>query len=90
MPASAPAAGDWWGRRGWGWGWSLAAGIGLGAFSYGYPDAYGYPYGYGDSRLVWNGYTWINLCYGHAGPARYGRGGCRVAPVGVPCGGIVG
>jgi hypothetical protein len=51
--------GGW--RRGWrrGWGWPVGLGIGLGAWSY-----YDYPY-YSDSCMAWNGYRWVNTCYGY-------------------------
>ena len=57
------AGAGWRGGRRWGWrrgwGWPVALGIGLGAWSY-----YDSPY-YSDSCLAWNGYQWVNVCYGY-------------------------
>ena len=62
----------WGWRRGWGWGggwgWPVAAGVGLGLAA-----------GYYGSCTRWNGWTWVNVCYGPAyvgyGPAYVGYGG---------------
>jgi hypothetical protein len=55
-------AGPGWGwRRGWGWGWPVAAGIGLGLTA-----------GYYGSCWRWNGWNWVNVCYG---PYYAGYGG---------------
>ena len=54
--------GGWGVRRGWGWGggwgWPIAAGIAAGVATAGW--------GYGSSCLAWNGYGWVNVCYGYA------------------------
>jgi len=50
--------GGWGVRRGWGWGWPVAAGIAAGVATAGW--------GYGSSCLAWNGYGWVNVCYGYA------------------------
>jgi hypothetical protein len=48
------------GGRGWG-GWGLPlAGLGLGLGYYGYPYYSSY---YSDPCVVWDGYTWVNICY---------------------------
>jgi hypothetical protein len=44
-------------RRGWGW---PLAGLGLGLGYYGYPYYSSY---YSDPCIVWDGYTWVNICY---------------------------
>ena len=49
------AAGWGWRGRGWGWGWPVAAGIAAGVAATSY---------YGNSCYAWNGYTWVNTCYG--------------------------
>jgi hypothetical protein len=51
----------WGWRRGWGWGWPVAAGVGLGLAA-----------GYYGSCWRWNGWTWVNVCYG---PYVVGYGG---------------
>ena len=52
--------GGWGWRRGWGgWGWPLA-GLGLGLGYYGYPYYSSY---YSDPCTVWDGYSWVNICY---------------------------
>jgi hypothetical protein len=45
-----------WRGVGWrrGWGWPVAAGIGIGYAGY-----------YGSSCLAWNGWRWVNICYGY-------------------------
>ena len=46
-------------RGGRGWGLPLA-GLGLGLGYYGYPYYSSY---YSDPCVVWDGYTWVNICY---------------------------
>jgi hypothetical protein len=57
--------GGWGWRRGWGWGggwgWPVAAGVGLGLAA-----------GYYGSCWRWDGWTWVNVCYG---PYYAGYGG---------------
>jgi hypothetical protein len=50
----------WYGNRWHGyrrWGVPIAVGVGLGYGYYG-----GYPYNNG--CVVWDGYSWVNTCYG--------------------------
>ena len=51
-----------WGRPGWGWGWGwpVAAGVGLGIAAATAP----WGWGYGGSCTYWNGFAWVNACYG--------------------------
>jgi len=51
-----------WGRwgGGWGWGWPVAAGVGLGIAAATAP----WGWGYGGSCTYWNGFAWVNACYG--------------------------
>jgi hypothetical protein len=55
-----------WGGGGWGWGWPVAAGVAAGV-------ALGGPWGwgYGNDCTYWNGYAWVNACYGYGS---YGYG----------------
>src|SRR5262249_33618282 len=58
--------GPFWGarwRRGWGWGWAVAAGLGLAAAA---------TYASYDTCLQWNGWNWVNACYGAYGYGPYG------------------
>src|SRR6185369_16207045 len=59
--------GGGWGG-GWGWGAPVAAGVALGIAAtapWGYYGGYGYPYGGGCT--YWDGYAWVNTCYGDYG-----------------------
>ena len=54
-----------WRGGGWGWGAPVAAGVALGIAAtapWGYYGGYGYPYGGGCT--YWDGYAWVNTCYG--------------------------
>ena len=60
-----PGWGGGWRGGGWGWGAPVAAGVALGIAAtapWGYYGSYGYPYG--GSCTYWNGYAWVNTCYG--------------------------
>jgi hypothetical protein len=62
------AGGRWAGRPGWrGWGWPVAAGVAAGVVL---AAPWGY-YGYGGDCTYWDGYGWVNACYGY-GPYDYG------------------
>jgi hypothetical protein len=64
-----PGWGGGWrgGWGGWGWGWPVAAGVAAGVALAG---PWGYDYG-GDCTY-WNGYGWVNACYGPYGYGGYG------------------
>ena len=53
--------GGGWGG-GWGWGWPVAAGVATGV-----AVAAGGPWGWGNSCTYWNGFQWVNTCYGSYG-----------------------
>ena len=60
-----PGWGGGWRGGGWGWGAPVAAGVALGIAAtapWGYYGGYGYPYGGGCT--YWDGYAWVNTCYG--------------------------
>jgi hypothetical protein len=63
--AVRPGWGGGWRGGGWGWGWPVAAGIAAGAALTAPWGYYGYPYG--TDCTYWNGFGWVNTCYGAYG-----------------------